>query len=489
MAVRIAENFLILYYGTLFIIETFLLLVFLANWKKRKPHRFEHRKSSLPGISILVPAFNEAATIVPCVKSLLKLNYDQFEVLVINDGSTDETLAELVAAFELEPSESFTYYDNLGTLKPRRIYVSKNLPHLTVIDKENGGKADALNIGLNASRYDFCCSIDADSILDAESLRLIISPFLGENGESVALAGGALAVANGSVFQDDKIDVGGLPRSMWVRFQTIEYLRSFWVNRIGLSQLNLLLILSGAFTLFRKKVVMAVGGFYSRFCNSPYIIETLKTARGTVCEDMEIVVRIRRYLREKKLPDKAVFIPWPICWTEVPETFGALAKQRNRWHRGLLETIWYHRNIIFEPKYGRLGLVAMPYYLAFEAIGPIVKTFTYFFILYLIATGRIHDLFFLLLTLFVVLIGMLGLGIATVTVESWSRKYSPTHLRALRYRSGGEWLKLLVTALYSELAFGFIKNFWQLAGIRDFLKGIKNWGKSSRIGLKVRQSK
>ena len=489
MAVRIAENFLILYYGSIFIIETFLLLVFLVNWKKRKSYQPAKPELPLPGISILVPAFNEAATIVPCVKSLLRLNYDQFEVLVINDGSTDETLAELIDAFELEQRETFAYRDNLGTLKPRRIFVAKSSPHLTVIDKENGGKADALNVGLNMARFDFCCSIDADSILDAESLKLIVLPFLGEKGESVALAGGALAVANGSVFRDDRIDAGDLPQSMWVRFQAIEYLRSFWVNRIGLSQLNLLLILSGAFTLFRKKVVMDVGGFYSRFSNNPYIIEILKGAKGTVCEDMEIVVRIRRYLREKKLPDKAVFIPWPICWTEVPETSAALARQRNRWHRGLLETIWYHRKIMFEPKYGRLGLVAMPYYLIFEALGPIVKTFTYVFIAYLVATGRIHDLFFLLLTLSVVLIGMLGLGIATVTVESWSRKNSPTHLRALRYRTGREWLKLLVTALYSELAFGFVRNFWQLAGIRDFLKGIKNWGKSSRIGLRVIQSK
>lgn len=480
---QIIENLLILYYSTIFAAELYLLLLFVIVWRRGKQD-YLARETKLPGISILVPAYNESVTIVSCIKSLLALDYPTFEVIVVNDGSTDSTLETLKTAFELRYDPDFTYSDAFGTLKPLAIYRTNNNSCLLVVDKHNGGKADSLNVGLNLSQYDYCCSVDADSLLDTQALKSIIAPFIGQDGEKIAMVGGALAVANDSTIRNNSIDAGGIPKSTWVRFQAIEYLRSFWVNRVGLSRYNLLLILSGAFALFKKTIIQNAGGFFSPYNRHPYLTSIAKGSKGTVCEDMEIVVRIRRYLREKGLPDKAIYLPWPICWTEVPGKLSSLAKQRNRWHRGLFETIWIHRNIIFDPHYKVLGLVALPYYLIFEALSPIIRVFTYIFLGFLIWTGRIHSLFTLLLLLFVVITGALSLGMATMAIESWAQKYSKIHLKALRYRSLGDWLKLLWAALLLDIFFGTMRNLWQLAGTIDFFRGAKKWGNPSRIGLK-----
>jgi cellulose synthase/poly-beta-1,6-N-acetylglucosamine synthase-like glycosyltransferase len=480
---RIVENLLILYYGFIFAAELYLFLLFVIVWRKENKYKSQDNRG-YPGISIMVPAHNESITILTCAQSLLALEYPHFEIILVNDGSTDDTLELLKKAFGLKLVTDYSYTDSIGTLPIKAIYRAVNDPRFIVVDKENGGKADALNVGLNLSRYDYCCSIDADSILDSGALKSIIAPFLANDGQSIALVGGALAVANDSKFSGGAINVGGIPRSGWVRFQSIEYLRSFWVNRIGLSRYNLLLILSGAFTIFRRNIVLKAGGFYSPHNHHPYLTSIASAGKGTVCEDMEVVVRIRRYLRENKLPDKAIFLPWPICWTEVPERIGSLAKQRNRWHRGLLETLWIHRKIIFDPRYGVLGMMAMPYYLIFEAISPLIRLFTYAFIGLLIWTGRIHSLFTILLLLFVIIAGALALGMATVAIETWAQRNSLIHIKALRYRSIGDWLKLIWSALLLDIFFGALRNLWQLSGTLDFLRGVKIWGKASRIGLK-----
>jgi cellulose synthase/poly-beta-1,6-N-acetylglucosamine synthase-like glycosyltransferase len=483
---QVIENLLILYYGIIFAAELYLLLLFIIVWRHGKQD-YLPKADSLPGISILVPAYNESVTIVSCIKSLLALDYPVYEIVLVNDGSTDNTLDVLVNAFGLKPYTNLNYSDALGTLNPVAIYRADNNARLLVVDKNNGGKADSLNVGLNLSQYNYCCSVDADSLLDSQALKLIVAPFLGEDGHKIAMVGGALAVANDSTFRNNSIDAGSIPKSTWVRFQAIEYLRSFWVNRVGLSRYNLLLILSGAFTLFRRDILLSVGGFYSPYNRHPYLAGIAKGNKGTVCEDMEIVVRIRRYLQEKGLPDRAIYLPWPICWTEVPERLSSLAKQRNRWHRGLFETIWIHRKIIFDPSYRVLGLIAMPYYLIFEALSPIIRVFTYIFLGFLIWAGRIHSLFTLLLLLFVVVAGALALGLATMAIESWAQKHSKIHLKALRYKSVKDWLKLLWTALLLDIFFGTIRNLWQLAGTIDFIRGAKKWGNPSRIGLKDKE--
>jgi cellulose synthase/poly-beta-1,6-N-acetylglucosamine synthase-like glycosyltransferase len=483
MLFQVIENLLILYYGIIFAAELYLLLIFVIVWRHGKQD-YLPEENKLPGISILVPAYNESLTIVTCVKSLLALDYPVFEIILVNDGSIDNTLETLKIAFGLKPNADFVYSDSFGTIKPVAIYRANNNARLIVVDKNNGGKADSLNVGLNLSQYDYCCSVDADSLLDSQALRSIVDPFLREDGHNIAMVGGALAVANDSTFRNNSIDAVGIPKSTWVRFQTIEYLRSFWVNRVGLSRYNLLLILSGAFTLFRRDIILSAGGFYSPYNRHPYLAGIAPASKGTVCEDMEIVVRIRRYLREKGLPDRAIYLPWPICWTEVPEKLTSLARQRNRWHRGLLETIWIHRKIIFDPRYKVLGLMALPYYLIFEALSPIIRVFTYIFLVVLIWTGRIHSLFTLLLLLFVVVTGALALGMATMAIESWALKHSKIHLTALRYKSVGDWLKLLWAALLLDIFYGTLRNLWQLAGTIDFFRGAKKWGNPSRVGLK-----
>jgi cellulose synthase/poly-beta-1,6-N-acetylglucosamine synthase-like glycosyltransferase len=480
---QIIENLLILYFGIIFAVELYLFVLFVAIWH-RNNKTVSIESPNYPGISILVPAYNESVTIANCVKSLLALDYPDYEVILINDGSTDRTLEVLISTFYLKKNGEFKYNDAFGTLQPTAIYSSSLDSRLIVIDKQNSGKADSLNVGLNLSRHDYCCSVDADSILDSGALKSIVFPFMKKGGDEIAMVGGALAVANDSVFGKNAIEAGGVPKSIWVRFQAIEYLRSFWVNRVGLSRYNILLILSGAFTLFKRDIVFQAGGFYSPYNRHPYLAQIAPARKGTVCEDLEIVVRIRRYLREKGLSDKTIFLPLPICWTEVPEKLSALARQRNRWHRGLIETLMIHRKMLFDPHYGVLGLVALPYYLFFEALGPVIRLITFLFIGILILQGRIHSLFTALLLLFVVIAGALALGMSTMAIERWAQKHSKIHLKALRYRSIGDWLKLLWAALLLDIFFGTIRNIWQLSGTIDFFRGAGNWGKISRVGLK-----
>ncbi len=326
-------------------------------------------RGEAPGITLLVPAYNEEPTCVEAVQSLLTLEYGNYEILVINDGSKDDTLGELARAFNLVPAQRFPLAD-LPTTAVRAVFRSARHPHLWVLDKTNGGKADALNAGLNRCRTPLFCAIDADCVLERDALKRIVRPFI-ENNSTVA-AGGLVRIANGCEFKGGALTDVRLPDRWLARFQVLEYLRAFLTGRMGWDAMSALLIISGAFGLFRRSAVIDAGGF----------------ARDTVGEDMELIVRLHRYCRENRRPYRITFLPDPVAWTECPEKLSGLARQRDRWQRGLVDSLLRHARMLGNPRYGPPGLIAFPYYFFIEALGPIVELFGYVFFLAALIGGR-----------------------------------------------------------------------------------------------------
>jgi len=260
-------------------------------------------------MSLIVPAYNEEGTIVGAVRSFLSLRYPDYEVIVVNDGSSDGTMDRLLGAFDMERAHRFPSSD-LTTAPVQGLYRSRRHSGLWLIDKHNGGKADALNAGLNYCRTPVFCAIDADTMLEPESLSRAVRPFL-EDARTVA-TGGIIRVANGCTIRNGLIDEVHLPRNLLARIQVLEYLRAFLSARMGWDALDSTLIISGAFGAFRRSVVVAAGGYSS----------------GTVAEDMELVVRLHRYCRENETPYRVSFSPDPIAWTECPQDLVSLGNQR-----------------------------------------------------------------------------------------------------------------------------------------------------------------
>ena len=300
-----------------------------------------------PEISILAPAYNEGANIIENVRSLLSIYYNKLEVIIINDGSRDDTLEKLINSYELYKMEFFVN-PQIATKTVRGVYKSRNKIYskLTVVDKENGGKADALNVGINISRNDFIVCIDVDCIIEQDAILKLVKPFLESARKRVIATGGVVRIANGCEVKDGRLIKVHLPRQVLPRMQTLEYIRAFLLGRMAWSRLGGLMLISGAFGAFDKEIVIKCGGYNPK----------------TVGEDMELVVRMRRYMEEMKIPYKVSFIPDPLCWTEAPATFQILGRQRNRWTRGTIETLKFHKVMFFNPAYGLMGMLSYPYW-------------------------------------------------------------------------------------------------------------------------------
>lgn len=309
----------------------------------------------VPPISIIVPAYNEGITIIESLKGFLHIEYPQYEIIVVNDGSKDDTLAQLIDAYKLVPIDQ-VYARKISTKPVRQIYHSLVHPDMIVLDKENGGKADAINAGINVSRNPLFCVVDADSILEEGALMQVVHPFV-ESEEEVVAVGGIVRIANGSRVDKGRVSEVRLPKNGWARMQVLEYLRAFLIGRMAWSESNSLLIIAGAFGVFKTSAVKEIGGYLT----------------DTVGEDMELTVRLQRYRYEKKKDWKIVFVPDPVCWTQAPEDRKTLKKQRNRWHRGLSESLWRHRRMFMNPRYGTIGMLSMPYFVFVEWLGPIVE--------------------------------------------------------------------------------------------------------------------
>lgn len=407
-----------------------------------------------PPISVLVPAYNEELTIESTVRSLLQLSYSNYEIIVINDGSTDNTLPLLIDKFELLRIPE-SYSRKLETKPVRGFYLSTVYPNLKVIDKENGGKADALNAGLNAAMYPMFCSIDSDSILERNSLRRVIRPFL--NDHRTVAAGGTIRIVNGSEVREGHLLRAGLPSKLLERFQIIEYLRAFLFGRIGWTPINCLMVLSGAFSLFRKDKVIEAGGY--------------KT--GTVGEDMELVVRLHRLLRSKGEQYRITFVPDPICWTEAPADLGTLRKQRIRWQRGLGESLALNLGLLFHPCGGLVGWVAFPFMLVFEFLGPFVEIAGYIFVTIGLVLGfvsyRIALLFFALAVGLGVLISVVSLLIEEISFHVYGE------VRQI--------LGLFIAAILENFGYRQLISWWRLQGVLgSLLSRQAEWGQMKRLG-------
>jgi cellulose synthase/poly-beta-1,6-N-acetylglucosamine synthase-like glycosyltransferase len=409
---------------------------------------------ALPPLSILVPAYNEEVTIVESVLSFLTLQYPHHEVVLVNDGSADATVARLAQAYDLyevPPAFSVT----LKTQPVRAYYRSRKHSKLLVIDKENGGKADALNAALNAARFPYVLAVDADTLIEPDALLRLTRPFLLVG--SVAAVGGTIRVANACRVEHGRVVEVGVGSRLLPGVQTLEYLRAFLFGRLGWNRLGGNLIISGAFGLFKKEYLLAIRGYRT----------------GSVTEDMDLAVRLQRYLREHRLPEKMTFIPDPVAWTEVPSSVTVLARQRERWHRGLLETLWVHRDLLFNWRYGAVGIISYPFFLFGEALAPVIELLGYVGVIAGLAVGVV-DLQFVWLFLSVsILYGML-LSVWAILLEEVSFR---------RYTRRSDVLLLLVHSIveafgYRQLTLFFrLKAFWRLA------RGDKRWGVMKRQGF------
>ena len=319
-----------------------------------------------PGITIIAPAYNEGMTIVENIRSLMSLKYVNFEVMVVNDGSKDDTLEKMIEAYDLVKIDQ--QIDPDWQSKPiRGIYKSKHshFSKLTVIDKENGGKSDALNTGMSLSSNKYVGCIDVDCLLLPDALLHVVKSFYQRSEKRVIAVGGVIRVANSCIINGGKLEEIRLPKNWLAKFQLLEYTRSFILGRMAWGRIDSLLIISGAFGFFDREIALAVGGYDT----------------NTVGEDMEIVFKMRRYMHDQKLPYTIEYIPDPLCWTEVPEDLKILVNQRDRWARGNLETLNTHKDMFFNPKYGRLGLISYPYWFFYEWLAPILEFFGFFTIL------------------------------------------------------------------------------------------------------------
>jgi len=407
-----------------------------------------------PGISILVPAYNEEATITTSIQSLLQVDYPEFEVVVVNDGSKDGTLQALIRDFELRPFPE-VFWAQLKTQPVRGIYRSTKYQNLRVIDKENGGKADALNVGISAAKFPLFCAIDADSILQRDSLRRVVDPFL-EDPLTIA-SGGTVRIANGCEVRGGFLTKIDLPTDPLALLQIVEYLRAFLFGRMGWAAINAVLIISGAFGVFKKDAVIEAGGY----------------ASGSLGEDMELVVRMHRLFRERNKPYAIHFIADPICWTEAPESLKVLKSQRVRWQRGLAESLFAHRSLCFSRNGGTPGWIAFPFMTIFEWWGPLLEVAGYAFMFYLVSVGHISFEVFLIFMAMAFTLGFM-LSLSALLLEELTFHLYP------RFSQLG---RLVLIAMLENFGFRQLVSVWRLIGLVQWMFGAKaSWGNMTRSG-------
>jgi len=459
--INFQNHFITTYFALINGAYIFMLVIAFGAIKKHLHHVQSLKLNNLfrspftKPISIIIPAYNEEATIIGNIKSILQLQYPLFEIVLVNDGSHDQTLKRLVDSFNLIKVNN-VFRKLIPCQEVKGIYQSIDHRDLIVIDKKNGGKADALNAGINASKFPLVCCIDADSILEPDVLSKMVRPFIED--KTTLAAGGSIRIANGCEIFNGRVTKIGLPKSFLGQFQIMEYLRAFLAGRMAFSLINGLLIISGAFGLFRKDKVIEVGGY----------------ATDTVGEDMELIMRLHARLREKKEPYSIYYVPDPVCWTEAPEDLKVLGRQRTRWHRGLLESLLRHQKMLFNPKYGAIGFLSMPFFLFVEGIGPIIE-FTGITIFIISFFFQMVDypllVLFILVTIFLNILLTLG---SLIFEEMTFRKYPDTLMI----------LKLIALSFVEVFLYRPFTTWFRLVGIFQYLAGKKGgWGKMPRKGF------
>jgi len=409
-----------------------------------------------PPITLIAPAHNEERSIRVAVRNLLELDYPQLEIIVVNDGSADRTLEEMREEFQLRPVRAI-YVPTLKSARVRGLYRSGGDARLLVIDKEPGGsKADAVNAGLNAATSPYACIVDADSVLERDALLRIMLPVLADPKRVVAV-GGIIRVLNGSEISKGNIRRVRLPRKSIEVIQVIEYLRAFLIGREAWGQGNMLMIISGAFGVFRTDLVRAIGGYRP----------------NAIGEDFDLVARLHRHLRDKGADYHIHFVPDPMCWTEVPSDLKSLGRQRARWQKGLLDVMLSTRTMLFRPRYGRIGFFALPYLWLFEFAAPVLEILGIITIVVAAALGVLSRGFFLQFLLF-------GYAFATVISIGSVLQEEITYKR---YNDWQDVVRLVSYCFFEHFPYRQMHMFWRLQGIWQYMRGDTAWGSLKRKGL------
>jgi cellulose synthase/poly-beta-1,6-N-acetylglucosamine synthase-like glycosyltransferase len=439
------------------------MLVIALKTSARHQRRLESHRLSwfkdtpmTPPITIIAPAHNEEASIRVAIRNLLELDYPQLEIIVVNDGSRDRTLEQLRGEFRLRAVRA-VYVAEVKSAPIRGLYRSDIDSRLLVVDKDAAGsKADAVNAGLNAATSPYVCIVDSDSVLERDALLRIMVPIL-EDPKRVVAVGGIVRVLNGSEVVGGQLRRVRLPRKSIEAIQVIEYLRAFLIGREAWAQGNMLTIISGAFGVFRTDLVRAVGGYRA----------------SSIGEDMDVVARMHRHLREKKADYQIRFVPDPMCWTEVPSDFRSLARQRARWQKGLLDVLWPNRDMLFRPRYGRIGCFALPYLWLFELFAPIMEIVGFTTILLAAFLGVLSREFFLQFLIF-------GYAFATVISIGSVLQEEVTYKR---YNDWKDVVRLVSYCFLEHFPYRQLHMLWRLQGLWQYLRGDHEWKPLKRKGL------
>jgi cellulose synthase/poly-beta-1,6-N-acetylglucosamine synthase-like glycosyltransferase len=450
--------------NALYALVLILSVRWCRNYKKKSlahpidPEALPGLENLVPPVTVIVPAYNEEKVIVQNVRSLLSISYARIEVIVVNDGSADRTLDELTRSFSLHqalvrPSGS------LRTRPLRGVCVSAVEPRLLVVDKENGGKSDALNTGINFSQAPYFLAIDADSLVEPEALRNALRAAL-EDRDHVVAVGGIVRGVNGSIVDAGRIRRAALAWNFWVIVQAVEYLRSFLAGRAGWSQINGLLVVPGAFGLFQKAACVLVGGYSTE----------------TVTEDLELILRLQRYSRQRRLGWRIVFAPDAVCWTEMPATGRVLGRQRARWQEGLWQTMSRHADMCFQPRYGVVGMLSVPHHIFHELGGPLVELGGLLVLPVFYFTGLLS---WQALALYFALAFFLGtvFSLAAILIDQ-------THFPRLRFPRDA--LLLLALSLLENFGYRQLSMYWRLRAAWTYFFGRISWRVSSRTGFATR---
>jgi cellulose synthase/poly-beta-1,6-N-acetylglucosamine synthase-like glycosyltransferase len=400
-----------------------------------------------PPVALVVPAFNEQDAIVATVLSLMDLNYPEKEIIVVDDGSTDYTMQALIERFELLKMD-LIYRPVLKAKPITGVYHNPRYPELIVISKENGGKPDAVNVGINMARSSYFCTVDADSIVERDALLRLIAPIL-QSSVNTVVSGGVVRIANGCTLKDGRITAIDLPGTWLERCQVVEYIRTFLFGRPAWSFLNATFITSGAFCLLHKESVIAVGGL----------------STDTVTEDIDLVATLHKHLRQKKWKYRMVFTTDPICWTECPHSIGMFARQRRRWQLGLIQTVMKHDDMIFNPRYGGLGMLSIPFHAYIEAVGCLIEAMGTILVPFSFLIGAMPLALFMLIMALAVGYGtMLSLG-SVLLEETTVRRYPGVrHL-----------LILIAFAVIENFGYRQMVSLFRAQGVMRYVTGLHKW--------------
>lgn len=444
--------------------STFLFIsVIVGSFELYKIHRREIMKNILPSdyyvpITIIVPAYNEEITVVETVKSLLALEYRSYEIIVVDDGSKDDTSQKLIDAFNMHLVHR-PIRRQIECQPEEFIYESRahKIP-LTLIRKKNGGKADSLNMGINASNFPYFICIDADSVLQYDSLRKIAQPVL--EYDNIVAVGGMIRISNDAVLENGRVKKYSMPRSILASMQVLEYDRSFLASRILFDKFNGSLIISGAFGLFKKDVVIASGGYN----------------HNTMGEDMELVVRLHEYCTVNNIPYNIKYASDAVCWTQAPEKLRDLCKQRKRWHIGLFQSMYAHRGMFFNSRFGALSFISYLYFLIYELFSPFIEIFGVFTMILAWAIDllnvRFMVLFFMIYAVFSAILSLSAF---------FSRIYT-TNMKL----SIGDSLKAVLLCFFELTCLRFVLAWVRSTAFIGYRKKRMSWGRIERKKINLK---